>query len=378
MEPRDIALLEPLRHGVAVADDRVGQLLELRGLDRSGVVERPDQVGDGRFVLLAEPAAFLLVVEPLQGRPDPFRDRVVMPELHGRREPGPFLSREPAPDGVARVERRIEPVGDLLQDGTTALVAELGVGLSQRLHEGAGRRLGPAGLLDFRREPADRLDVVMPDGLGRLFLDLEESDRLERAQVVGPDRVPRVLRGQLAQDVDSRPERGTLQGQASMTAEQVLERILLGIGRVEATPGRSATPARASGRSSGPGCPIRPARGNRASRSRRAASARTRRAGWPRIATLAARAGGTAPAADWRRYRPRRIRTPARRAGRSGRGRPSAGRRGSGQQSRGGPSYSRPGDREKRPMRQSNEPSDDSREKKFVHEIHEISRNNLK
>ena len=235
MEPRDVAMLEPFRHGVAVADDRMSQLLELGGSDRAGIIERPDQVGDGRFMLLAEPAAFFLVVEPFQGRADPLRDRVIMPELHGGREPGPFLSREPAPDGVAGVERRVEPVRDLFEDGATALVAVLGVGLAQRLHEGAGRRFDPAGLLDFRREPADRLDVVMPDGLGRLFLDLEEPDRLERAQVVRPDRVPRVLRGQLAQHVDSRPERGTLQGQPSMTAEQILERILLGIGRVEPT-----------------------------------------------------------------------------------------------------------------------------------------------
>ena len=77
----------------------------------------------------------------------------------------------------------------------------------------------------------------MAERLGRLLLDLEHPDLLERAQVIGPDRVARVLGRKLPQHGDPQPERGALQGQPTMAAEQVLERVLLRIRLVE-QPGR--------------------------------------------------------------------------------------------------------------------------------------------
>ena len=75
------------------------------------------------------------------------------------------------------------------------------------------------------------------DRLGRLVLDLQHPDLLERAEVLGPDRVARVLGRELPQHGDPQPQRGALQGQPAMAPEQLLERVLLGIRLVE-QPGR--------------------------------------------------------------------------------------------------------------------------------------------
>ena len=308
---------------MAVADDRVCQSLELGGADGPRVVEDPDQGGHVFLVLAAFAAASVLVVEPVEGRPDPIGDRVVVRDLHGRRQAGPFLTRQAAADRIAarwprlRAVRRCSPAPrDPARRGAahrpsgataTAIWAAARPSPAARPRIATGRSPRNRGAGRPRRPPPGSGAAGPP----------------RTPQVVGPDRVARVLGRELSQHADPQPERGPLQGQASMPAEQVLERVLLRIrlveqsGRLDRQLGRGP-----AGRASAPGRPIRAARGSRARRWCRAASAPTPRAGSPRSATLAATAGGTDPAAAWPPDRPPRTPTPNRRAGRSGRGRP--------------------------------------------------------
>ena len=100
-EAGDVALAEALGEPVAVGLDGMGQPLELGGGDRARVVEGADQVGEGLLVLAVLAVATVLLVEPVEGRPGPFGDRVVGRQRGGRGQAVPLLARQPAADRVA-------------------------------------------------------------------------------------------------------------------------------------------------------------------------------------------------------------------------------------------------------------------------------------
>ena len=75
--------------------------------------------------------------------------------------------------------------------------------------------------------------VLQPGRLGGLDLDLPQPGLLERPQVLGPDRVARVLGRELPHHADPRPQGGALGRQPPVVAQEILERMLLAIGFVE-------------------------------------------------------------------------------------------------------------------------------------------------
>ena len=104
---------------------------------------------------------------------------------------------EPASNGVGRRERIVQFALEIRQDGHVLLPPEQGIGFPHSLHQGLRRRLLPLLSLQFAEQMPHRARIAALRGVSRFHLDLPEPHFLKDSQVFRPDRVVRVLRGEL-------------------------------------------------------------------------------------------------------------------------------------------------------------------------------------
>ena len=187
-----------------MAQDGISQSFQGRGANHARVVERAHELLGIGLVPSIGPVFLILPLEPVERIINRAADGSLGCKPRSRQHGQPAVTSDPAANRVVRGERIIQLAFELPERCPGSLAAKLGIGLLDPLQQSLGRRLAPAQVLDLDEQVSDRVGVVPPGGVGELGLDLLEPAPFQVSQVLGPDRVVRVLGGKLAQNADPR------------------------------------------------------------------------------------------------------------------------------------------------------------------------------